>query len=475
MANNVSFTQDTGPQPGVSYAGMPPELQQEATQIARRRAISEALMGQALQPIKQQEVSGRVVPIGIGEGIAKIAQAYLGAQNMRTADKGSTGLAAKYTAGLRGAMDQFRQTSQGSPGVPSGYEGSQIPDSSETTGGPTGVAPPNRTKAIQDALVSGYGPVEHMGAVAFQDELKQNDPFSIGPGHRRYSGEGNLIATAPDLPQHNKAIPANWKEHLPPGAKPGPTPGTYIASDGDTMQMKFEGGQLVDTHNVNPMPRVQVLSPPQMTVKTIVDPKDPSKSIEVDARTFNKEKYLNGNNTGVVGDSPKLSDVSKLNFKKQLANVGVGDAINRAREILTGTGASAGEELPTASGLGARVDSAAGFIGMTPKGAKAADALRVVGGSLVSKVPRFEGPQSNFDLAHYKAVAGRIGDDTVPIDRRLKALDEVESIWGQFEAGKKSGFVQPQGPSGQTDAGRIGGLTPAEQAELAALKKKHGR
>lgn len=474
----ATFIKDT-PQPGVTYGGMPPELQQEASQIARRRMISEAMLGQALQPIKQQEVSGRVVPIGLGEGIAKIAQAYLGAQNLRTADQGSTALAGKYQAGLRGAMEKFRSTAQGTGPTPTGYEGTQVPGTSETDGGPVPGVPGDRVKAALEAMSSGYGPVEHVGTSTYADEMKQSDPFSIGPGHRRYSGSGNLIATAPDLPQHDKSIPADWKKHLPEGAKAGPTPGTYVASDGDTMQMKFEGGQLVDTHNVNPMPRVQVLSPPQQTVRSIQDPLHPEQNIDVDSRTFNEEKYKGGNKTGYIGISPKLGDVQKANLKKQLANVGVGDAITKAREILTGTGGSAGNELPTASGLGSHVDTVGGFFGYTPKGAKSAAELKVVGGSLVSKVPRFEGPQSNFDLAHYKAVAGKIGDETVPIDIRLKALDRVEEIWGQFEAGKKNGFTQLQGPGGlpsnQTDKGPIGALTPAEQAELAALKKKHGR
>src|SRR6266850_3721266 len=101
------FTSDTGQQPGLTYGNMPPELQQEAARIARQRAVTEAMLSQAMQPIQQQQVSGRVVPIGIGEGLSKIAQAYLASKNMRRADDASMGLVGKYYTGMKGAMDTY--------------------------------------------------------------------------------------------------------------------------------------------------------------------------------------------------------------------------------------------------------------------------------------------------------------------------------------------------------------------------------
>ena len=166
----------------------------------------------------------------------------------------------------------------------------------------------------------------------------------------------------------------------------------------------------------------------RVTPVTIQDPNDPNSTIIIDGRT-NK----------VLGKGPKLTEVGKANIKRQIASEGIGDAIQQARNLLTGV---AGQELPTQSGIGVGVDYAASLFGITPAGAAAADKLRVVGGSLVQKVPRFEGPQSDKDTAFYKEVAGRVGDASIPIARRLAALDEVENIWGQFEQGKKRDFFQ---------------------------------
>lgn len=191
----------------------------------------------------------------------------------------------------------------------------------------------------------------------------------------------------------------------------------------------------------------------------ITDPKDLTKTLAVNGRTFNREKYLAGDMTGVIGEGERLSQVGALNLKHQIAHAGTKAAIDSARSILQG----ATGNVPTESGIGTGIDYLASLVGWTPDGAKEADQLRVAGGSLVRMVPRFEGPQSDKDVAYYKEVAGRIGDSTIPVARRLAALDEVERIWGEFEAGKKFGFFpgvqQPPRPS-QADVREQDGPPP---------------
>lgn len=86
----------------------------------------------------------------------------------------------------------------------------------------------------------------------------------------------------------------------------------------------------------------------------------------------------------------------------------------------------------TASGIGAGVDWAAGLIGQSPKGADVAAQLKVLGGALVSKMPKMSGPQSDKDVQLYKEMAGRIGDPTVPTSQKESALQTIYNLNAKY-------------------------------------------
>jgi hypothetical protein len=54
--------------------------------------------------------------------------------------------------------------------------------------------------------------------------------------------------------------------------------------------------------------------------------------------------------------------------------------------------------------------------------------LRVLGQKLVQQVPRFEGPQSDKDVASYQAAAGDIGNPNMPIESRMAALQTLVEL-----------------------------------------------
>jgi hypothetical protein len=117
--------------------------------------------------------------------------------------------------------------------------------------------------------------------------------------------------------------------------------------------------------------------------------------------------------------------------------------IKRAKSVLTGesvdeTGAVTKTPLPTQSLGGSIIDTLGGIVGKTPQGAAQADRLKVIGGALVLAMPRMEGPQSDADTKLYREMAGKVGDETVSIQRRLAALDEVEKIYSKYN--KTSGW-----------------------------------
>lgn len=113
--------------------------------------------------------------------------------------------------------------------------------------------------------------------------------------------------------------------------------------------------------------------------------------------------------------------------KKEATMSGIGEIIDQAREILQGP------VKPTSSGVGTVVDAVGKAVGYAPEGAAQADALEAIGGALVAKMPRMEGPQSNYDVENYKVMAGRVGDSTLPISRRVQALETVEKLWRKYD------------------------------------------
>jgi hypothetical protein len=94
----------------------------------------------------------------------------------------------------------------------------------------------------------------------------------------------------------------------------------------------------------------------------------------------------------------------------------------------------------TGSGLGAKVDQAANFFGASTKGAEATAKLDTVGGALVMAQPRMEGPQSDKDVALYKAMAGNVADNKLPIQQRAAALDAIEQLARKYQTGE---FANP--------------------------------
>lgn len=154
----------------------------------------------------------------------------------------------------------------------------------------------------------------------------------------------------------------------------------------------------------------------------------------------NGKQYLINNKTGAikpaeVGGEQLMGKKSDAASKKESQMEGLGDAISQAKAILEGS-APDQKALPTGSGVGSMWDALAGQVGATPAGATEAQRMKVLGGALTSKMPRMEGPQSDKDTQLYKEMAGLVGDDTVPIPRRLDALDQVSKLWLKYEKAK---------------------------------------
>lgn len=129
---------------------------------------------------------------------------------------------------------------------------------------------------------------------------------------------------------------------------------------------------------------------------------------------------------GLQGDIAGAKVGGEATAKREVGMSGVTGIIDQAESILL-------SGKPTSSLVGRGLDIVAGAVGASPEGAAESDQLKVLAGHLVSKMPRMEGPQSNYDVQNYKEMAADVGNPTLPIKRRLAALDTLKGIVKRYD------------------------------------------
>ena len=102
----------------------------------------------------------------------------------------------------------------------------------------------------------------------------------------------------------------------------------------------------------------------------------------------------------------------------------------------------------TSSGIGTIVDQAGNFFGYSTSGAEAIAAIAPLANKVLMGVERFEGPQSDKDVAAYKEAAGRLSDPNVPAAQKQAAFNTIVEImkrnapdlnWGSVGGGATAG------------------------------------
>lgn len=130
----------------------------------------------------------------------------------------------------------------------------------------------------------------------------------------------------------------------------------------------------------------------------------------------------------VAGSKTSATTTAEAAAKRDFTMIDFDDVVKAAEAELNKKGA----QKPTGSGVGTAVDAAAALVGITPPGAEAADSLRSIAATLIGKMPRMEGPQSDRDSNLYAKAAGDIGNSQLPIDRRKAALRTVKQLHQKY-------------------------------------------
>lgn len=201
MANNVN-TINFG---GLSNA----DLQAQQIDLQRRQQFADMLRQQALTPIQQQQISGRVVPISPFEGLAKLATAWLANKSQEGLDQKQAALGAE---GRKRAADALRALAPSEAGL--GDMTPQVPTSAppDSSAGFTpqqqpAVDPEVRARWVRILNASQSDP--KLGEKLLEQELKQ-PTWSTSPQYDQ-QGRAFILSDKGGSPRYLDGISARDK------------------------------------------------------------------------------------------------------------------------------------------------------------------------------------------------------------------------------------------------------------------------
>lgn len=453
------------------FGGLPPEFSGEMRSLKMREAIMQAMLQGSMKQPEAPQTKGRfqgaVSPLSVLSGPLGALAAMKGLENN---DKAYGELGKKYQEGASNEMAKYIQTRSGTPADTITFDQPTRPDG---TGEPTeamAAVPGDPRKAVMQAMMSQYPQVRDIGKLDYVSAEKANQPFTLAKGAVRVGPDGKVIAentadSPGDIPmnvrewEYYKTLSKeNQKAFLDMKRAPGfldvgggfvPRP-TNFPVTGQTPPLPAATPQptaptLPGAPAMGPGVAAPVAAPATGPGGMIPKGLTPAQSVEHLADVA-------GAKTGATAEA-----------KRDFNMMGLSDIIDEANGVLTGT------TKPTSSGIGSVVDSVASVVGASPAGAAEADKLRAIGGALVAKMPRMEGPQSDFDVKNYKEMAGQIGNSNLPIERRLAALETVKKIWQKYD--KSAAPATNAGPQPGTvqDGYRFKGGSPSDPSSWEKL------
>lgn len=412
---------------GLLASGLPPEIAAQARGLSREQQIAEALMQQSMQPLGGARSAGRymVAPHPM-EGIAKIVQAIAGRKGLNAADEKFGELGKKYQSGVANAMMNYQQQKVGRPPQLDPQEVEQSADQGTPLPGNVGADPRG---ALMQAMMNPY--LKNNPMIA--EDMKQMRPTALGRS-MVIPATGETVARDETWQQEQEAARADraataeasrtaamerLREQIAAREAAGQQAAELrreLAQMQADARREIAGMQIQGRRDLANV-AASLRQPPAPVPVTIQDPNNPNATLVIDGRT--RQPF---------GAGPKLTEAGKMDAKRTFNMQGIGEIISEAERLLTDP-----SNQPTGSGAGALWDKAAGFVGVTPKGAKEAQELKAVGAALVSKMPRMEGPQSDKDVQLYRESAAEVGDPTVPVERRKAALGRVKQLWSKYE------------------------------------------
>lgn len=393
--------------------------------IERQRKLAELLQQQSATPDEGQMVSGWYVPPSPLKGAVKIGQAMLAAYQNKQLDDKQADLTRSASQDRMDTMQRYGDLMSGRDAIPE-QVGTSDGDGFQAQAAQPAVKPDRR--AALAALMESQDPtLQSFGMQQMLKEPEYDKPVTVGRSLLD-PRTGKVIGTdATWADERKEAREAKEREIAMRLEDQRISREERAALQRELTQARLDGQREM---------RQIAASLRQSNNQPYFSPLQTAEGVmSFDHRSGGAAPVMS-NGRLVVGSGSDPTLQGKITGAKQTAEEqskrdfnmgGVTDIMNRAEAVLTG------ETKPTSSVVGNVVDKAAGIVGAAPSGAAEAEELKVLGGYLVSKMPRMEGPQSNYDVQNYKEMAGNVGNPNLPIERRLAALKQLRGIVSKYD------------------------------------------
>lgn len=183
------------------------------------------------------------------------------------------------------------------------------------------------------------------------------------------------------------------------------------------------GGQYyaIDPRTGQPVPLLNKTLPPQNQPANVGAAEAAKQAAQVNAA---------GDKAAATARGSALGTAEGAQDKKAINAPDIINLVRQARELLPNA---------TNGGLQSLVKSGAQFVGKSTGASKTDKQLKIIGSSLVNYVPRFEGPQSDYDVQTYRETAGDVANESIPVEDRMAALDTIESLQKKYTGSQAQG------------------------------------
>lgn len=382
----------SNPTQSLTFTGFEPEIQD----ITRQREMAKMLLQQGMNQndMQGQMVSGRYVGASPWQGIAKMYQAYTGGQMAKEADRKQAELAEMLRKlGAQESQDILK-VMRGTP--------EEVTYSAEDVG-PTRTVTPAVAGDIEKAYLMSSGARTPQGQAFAPLLFKQLSKEPKWEKVERLNPRtGDTTVGMVDVNSKNPS--ATFTEI---GVS---KPAISVA---EAARLRDEGISIPVGQTVSGGGAVAGggAAGAQQIVSAI--PAQDRKFLPSNLPTFQPDPSL----------PPKLNRELQAKFtedlRKNVKNAKESfETIQAASEILGSNRPSSGRGENIITGVRE-------FFGKGGEQSKADSELKILAQKLTGQVPRFEGPQSNVDVAMYQAAAGDIGNPNIPIASRLAALQTL--------------------------------------------------
>jgi hypothetical protein len=368
-------------------------------QILRQQRMAEMLLQQGMQQPQGQMISGHYVAPSITQNLAGLANMYVGQRGIEKADKAQVDLANRLRQqGVQESQDimSLMRGRQATPEVVPQGQTLRDDQGMLTMGSQRGVA--GVAPDLEAAYARSAGAISPQGralapllAKQLMPELTNEEKrykAAVADGSWKPEKMGGFNAFLNQLTEKDKFMIAKDKAEL---ADKGIFIGGGAPSGGMPMGSGQGGGQVRQvTGDAKYMPANLPVYTPDPSLTN-------AQNRELQAQ-FAKDNQKNVKNAkDAFGSIKAVSEILRTNDPSSgfFENV-----ITGTREMFGGGG----------------------------KQSQADAKLKVLGQKLVQQVPRFEGPQSDKDVASYQAAAGDIGNPNRPIGARLAALQTLVDL-----------------------------------------------